>query len=105
MTVPAGTGPAGWRVLYVSIRGHRYLVGSPTVHPVDTVPVSVGRRFASFGDIDRFARRDLRGLSALCSVEIVDDGGSVVRRGTRSGHNGTGNRWTWQDTTTVHRQQ
>ncbi|WP_460491704.1 hypothetical protein [Dactylosporangium cerinum] len=80
----------------MSVRGHRYLVGSPTVHPVDTVPAGVGRRFASVDDVERYVRHDLRGVTALWQVQVVDDDGVIVRRGTRSGRNGTGGRWTWQ---------
>ena len=86
-----------WRVLCVSVRGHRYLVGSPTVHPVDEIPPAVGRRFASFQDIDRYVRQELRGISALHRVDVVDDHGTVVRYGTRDGRGG--NRWTWHDST------
>jgi hypothetical protein len=87
---------AGWRVLCVSVRGHRYLVGSPTVHPIDEVPAQVGQRFTSHADVERYARHHLRGISALQQVEVIDDDGVTVRRGTRSGRNGTGERWTWQ---------
>lgn len=96
---PDGTA-SGLRVLCVSVRGHRYLVGGPTVHPVDSVPAGAGRRFASAADVERYVRHELRGIRALRQVEVVDDDGVVLRRGTRHGirrgRNGTGERWIWQ---------
>ena len=89
-----------YRLLYVSIRGPRYLLGNPTVHPVDVaVPAGVGTRFATFDQIERHVAEELRGLSVFWRVEVVDEHGTVVRRGTRAGFNGTGERWTWQSTT------
>lgn len=93
------TGGTGLRVLCVSVRGHRHLVGAPGTHTLDAdepVPPDVGRRFASVEDVERFTRQELRGLSSYWRVEVVDDDGVVVLRGTRSGPGGTGERWTWQ---------
>lgn len=92
---PDGT-VSGLRVLCVSVRDHRYLVGGPTVHPVESVPAGAGRRFASHDDVERYVRRELRGISDLWRVEVVDDDGVVLRRGTRSGRNGTSEPWTWR---------
>jgi len=83
------------RVLYVSVRGHKCLLGGPTLD-ADAVPPGVGTRFGTIEQIERFVRRELRGLGVYWQVQIVDDTGVVVRRGFRSGYNGTGEQWTWR---------
>lgn len=40
--------------------------------------------------------RELRGLGVYWQVQIVNEVGTVVRRGFRSGYNGTGEHWTWR---------
>ena len=101
-TAPTGTGPPpsspgrGLRLLCVSVRNDRYLVGNPNVHPVDTVPAGVGTRFADLDAIKRYVRDELRGLSTYWQVRVVDDDGAVVMYGFRSGPSGTGETWTWR---------
>jgi hypothetical protein len=95
-TAPTGTAPPpsspgrGLRLLCVSVRNDRYLVGNPNVHPVDTVPAGVGTRFADLGAIKRHVRDELRGLTTYWQVRVVDDDGAVVMYGFRSGRGGTG---------------
>lgn len=96
---PPATPGQGLRLLCVSVRG--YLVGNPTMHPVDlepatvpaVVPASVGTRFADLDEIKRFVATELRGLSAIWRVRVIDDGGAVVMDGFRTNH---GERWTWR---------
>lgn len=89
--------PTGYRLVVYSVRGHRYLVGNTTVHPVDEIPAGVGTRFDSTCAVERYVRRALAGLSCYDAVEIVAEDGRVLRRGVRSGMNGTGNTWIWCD--------
>ncbi|PMR62167.1 hypothetical protein C1A38_05390 [Verrucosispora sp. ts21] len=84
------------RVLYVSIRGDRSLVGGPTLAADADVPADVGTRFGTVEDIERYVARELRGLSVYWQVQVVDGAGEVVCRGFRSGYNGTGEHWTWR---------
>jgi hypothetical protein len=85
-----------YRVLYVSIRGPKYLLGNTTVHPVDAAaPTGVGTRFTTLEQVERHVAVDLRGVSTYWRVEVIDEHGAVVRLGTRAGRNGTGERWTW----------
>jgi hypothetical protein len=85
--------PTAYRLLVYSIRGHRYLVGNTTVHPVDEIPAGVGTRFSSTSAVERYVRRELAGLSSYHAVEIVADDGHALMRGVRS----TGNTWAWRD--------
>ncbi len=96
---PAGPdeGNAGYRLVMVSVRGHKYLAGNTTVHPVDEVPAGVGTRFRTVSEVRRYVIRELTSLSSFYRVDIVDDTGDPVSRGTRSGPNGTGTTWTWVD--------
>ena len=89
-----GSQPTAYRLVVHVIRGHRYLVGNITVHPVDEVPAGVGTRFASTGAVEWCVRRALAGLFWYHAVELVADGGHVLMRGVR----GTGNTWIWRDT-------
>jgi hypothetical protein len=84
------------RLLYVSVRGHRTLVGGPTLDADALVPHRVGASFPTPGDAERHAQAELRGLSAYWQVQVVDEAGTVIRRGFRAGCNGTGERWTWR---------
>jgi hypothetical protein len=95
---PPATAGHGLRLLCVSVRGnHGYLVGNPTMHPVDlepaVVPAAVGTRFADLDEIKRFVATELRGLSAIWQVRVIDDDGAVVMDGFRAGR---GERWTWR---------
>jgi hypothetical protein len=85
------------RLLYVSVRGHKCLLGGPTLDADADVPAGVGTPFVSVGQIERFVARELRGLGVYWQVQIVDEAGTVVRRGFRSGYDGTGEHWTWRD--------
>lgn len=91
----SGAGSATYRLLYVSVRGHRCLLGGSTIDADAAVPDEVGTRFDTFGDIDRHVRHDLHGVSAYWQVQAVDDDGTIVRFGFRSGYNGTGEHWHW----------
>lgn len=84
------------RLVYVSVRGHKCLVGGPTLDADADVPADMGTRFGSVTEIERFVLRELRGLSAYWQVQIIDEAGAVIHRGFRSGYNGTGERWTWR---------
>jgi hypothetical protein len=84
------------RLLYVSVRGHKCLLGGPVLDADADVPAGVGTPFASHGQIERYVRTELRGLSVYWQVQVVDEAGKVVRRGFRSGYNGTGEHWTWR---------
>lgn len=88
-----------YRLLYVSVRGHRYLAGGPTVHPVDGVPAGAGSTFGDFPAVEHHVRGELRGISAIHQVLVIDTDGTVVRRGHRSGPGGTRDRWTWHTPT------
>ena len=88
-----GPQPTAYRLVVSSIRGHRYLVGNTTVHPVDEIPAGVGTRFASTGAVERYVRRALAGQSCYHAVAIVADDGHVLTRGVR----GTGNTWIWRE--------
>jgi hypothetical protein len=90
-------GASMFRLVFVSVRGPRYLLGNPSVHPVDAAPPDAGTRFATVEQIERYVQRHLTGLSVYWRVEIIDQGGAVVRHGTRTGRNGTGERWTWRN--------
>ncbi|WP_416901334.1 hypothetical protein [Micromonospora echinospora] len=85
-----------YRILAVSIRGHRYLEGNPTPHPITEVPPGVGTRFPSLTAVEQHVQREYRNLSVVWRVEVIDEHGEVVSRGTRDGVNGTGSRWVWQ---------
>ncbi|SCL20393.1 hypothetical protein GA0074692_0857 [Micromonospora pallida] len=87
-----------FRILAVSIRGHRYLEGNPTSHPITEVPPGVGTRFPSLTAVKQHVQREYRSLSVVWRVEVIDERGEVVSRGTRDGVNGTGSRWVWQTT-------
>lgn len=88
-----GPPPTGYRLVVYSVRGHKYLAGNPTWHPVDEIPPGVGTRFASTSEVDRHVRRELAGQSGFDAVAIVADDGHVLMRGVR----GTGNTWAWRD--------
>ena len=92
-----GQQPTAYRLVVHSIRGHKYLVGNTTVHPVDEIPAGVGTRFSSTSAVEHYVRRELAGQSSCDAVEIVADDGRTVMRGVRSGINGTGNTWVWRD--------
>ena len=83
------------RLLYISVRGHKCLLGGPTLDAAAAVPRCVGVWFASHREVERHVQAELRGLSAYWQVQVVDEAGRVVRRGFRSGANGTGERWIW----------
>jgi hypothetical protein len=85
------------RVVYVSVRGHKTLLGGPTLDADAAIPAGVGIEFPDHRQVEAHVRRALHGLSAYWQVHVVDDTGTVVRRGFRSGRNGTGERWTWRD--------
>jgi hypothetical protein len=86
------------RVVAVSVRGPKYLVGDPTVHDIEEVPPGVGTPFASIAEVQHHVTREFRGLSVYWRVEVVDADGAVVWRGTRDGHRGTGPSWIWEET-------
>jgi hypothetical protein len=69
----AGSPGVGLQLLCVSIRGHRYLVGHCTAHPVDTVPTGVGTRFASLDEVHHYVRAELRGVAYIWHVRLVDE--------------------------------
>ncbi|GAB3147105.1 hypothetical protein GCM10027290_29870 [Micromonospora sonneratiae] len=85
-----------FRIVAVSVRGHRYLEGGPSVHPISEVPAGVGTRFLDLTAVQHHVRREYRTLSVIWRVEVVNERGEVVSRGTRDGLNGTGSRWMWQ---------
>ncbi|MFI7492955.1 hypothetical protein ACIBXA_31740 [Micromonospora echinaurantiaca] len=85
------------RIVAVSVRGHRYLDGNPSPHPITEVPAGVGTRFPDLAAVHHHVHQAYpSGLSAFWRIEVVDDQGRVVARGTRDGINGTGRRWMWQ---------
>lgn len=85
-----------FRLLTVSVRGHKYLVGNPNVHPVDTLPADRGSRFHDIDHVKRYVKRELGGISSICAVEVIaTDSAKVALRGTRAGRGGTGNTWLW----------
>ncbi|MFY1652774.1 hypothetical protein ACN27J_18025 [Solwaraspora sp. WMMB762] len=84
------------RILAVSVRGHRYLEGNPSVHPISEVPAGTGTLFPDLTAVQRHVQREYRTLSVFWRVEVIDERGQIVSRGTRDGLNGTGNRWVWQ---------
>jgi hypothetical protein len=90
--------PAAYRLVVYSVRGHRYLVGNTTVHPVDEIQDGVGTRFSSTSAVQSYVCRELAGLSCYHAVAIVDDDGHTLLRGVRSGFNATGDTWAWLDT-------
>lgn len=84
------------RLVYVSVRGHKILLGGPILDADAPIPDGVGVWFASQAQIERHVRTELRGVSAYWQVQVVDEAGTVVRRGFRAGPNGTGEHWTWR---------
>jgi hypothetical protein len=91
-----------FRVVAVSVRGDLYLMGNPSVHPINPpgehdgpVPPGVGTTFASLTEAVRYTRRELGPISSYHQVRIVDEAGQMVMRGWRSGVGGTGKRWDW----------
>lgn len=100
---PTGSQPPpaagrGLRLLCVSVRGsHGYLVGNPTVHPVDldpaAVPAGVGTRFTNLDEIKHYVATELRDTSSFWQVRVIDEAGAVVMYGFRSG---PGGRWSWR---------
>lgn len=91
----------GLRLLCVSVRGsHGYLIGNPNAHPIDldpaAMPAGVGTRFADLDQIKHYVATELRGLSIIWQVRVIDDDGTVLQYGFRSGRGGTGARWIWQ---------
>ena len=108
---PTGSPPSpappghGLRLLCVSVRGgHGYLVGDLTVHPVGrepaAVPAGAGTRFADLDQIKHYVATELRGLSVIWQVRVIDDDGAVVMYGFRAGR---GERWTWRPPATPSR--
>jgi hypothetical protein len=85
-----------YRIVVVSVRGPRYLVGNPSVHPIDHVPPGVGTRFATTAQARTYVRREFASASAFWQAEIVNNSGAVVMRGFRGGYNATGRTWTWR---------
>lgn len=94
------TAAAPMRLLLHSVRGHTYLLGNPTVHPIDTAPPEVGTTFTSHTDIRRYLRHQLRDLTFIHQITVIDPTGKALSRATRTGRSGTGNRWTWHDNPT-----
>jgi hypothetical protein len=89
-----------YRVLYWSTRGHHYLVGNPTVHPVDPpVPDGVGTTFPTIDAAQAWSLSDDGPASITYRIDIIDAAGALVRMGHRNGLNGTGKRWMWRDET------
>jgi hypothetical protein len=84
-----------FRIVMVSVRAARYLVGNPSVHPIDHVPPGVGTRFATTSQAQAFVQREFRTISAYRHAEIVNDTGQIVMRGIRDGYNATGRTWSW----------
>ena len=93
---PPGRPGRGLRLLCVSLRGDRYLVGHSTAHPVDTVPAGVGTRFASLDGVHRYVRGELRGVDSIWHVRVIDERGAAVMYGFRAGPGGTGETWIWR---------
>lgn len=89
----------GYRLLQVSVRGHGYLTGGPIVDPVDAVPPHVGTHFVTVGDVLRYIRAELRGISSIWQVRIIAEDNTVLLLGFRAGPNGTGETWTWRTPT------
>lgn len=88
---------APMRLLLHSVRGHTYLLGNPTVHPVDTAPPDTGTTFNSHTDIRRYLRHQLRDLTFIHRVTVIDPAGKGICYAVRAGRDGTGNRWAWHD--------
>jgi hypothetical protein len=90
----------GLRLVCVSVRGnHGYLVGNPNIHPFDlepgAVPAGVGTRFTDLNEIEQYVHTELRGLSVIWQVRVIDDAAAVVMYGFR-----VGERWTWRPPST-----
>ncbi|MEV5691991.1 hypothetical protein [Micromonospora globbae] len=86
-----------FRILAVSTRGHRYLDGNPSAHPVTEIPSDAGTRFPSLAAVRQHVQREYpSSLSVFWRIEVIDEQGTVVSRGTRDGLNGAGSRWVWQ---------
>jgi hypothetical protein len=85
------------RLLYISVRGHIVLLGGPVLDADAPVPDGIGDVFTDHRAIEHHVHAELRDLSAYWQVQVVDDTGTVVRRGFRSGYNGTGEQWTWRN--------
>jgi hypothetical protein len=84
------------RLVYVSVRGDKCLVGGPDLDADGVVPAGVGTPFASQEQVERWVRTELRGLGVYWQVQVIDDGGAVLSRGFRSGYNGVGEQRTWR---------
>lgn len=86
-----------YRLIAVSVRGPRYLIGARSVHPIsdESVPPREGTLFDSIADAKRYTRRELTSLSCYHQVQVVDETGTIVTRGHRTGRGGTGKRWSW----------
>ena len=91
-----------FRVVAVSVRGDLYLMGNPSVHPINPpgqhdgqVPDGVGTEFTSIVDAQRYTRTELGPLSSYHQVRVVGQAGTTVMRGSRTGRGGTGRSWTW----------
>lgn len=95
-----------FRLIAVSVRGGLYLIGNPSVHPINPpgqfdvpVPAGVGTEFPTLADVKRYTRTELGPLSSYHQVRIVDETGAAVLRGVRAGRGGTGRRWMWETLT------
>lgn len=86
------------RILAQSVRGGSYLIGNPSVHPIDgTAPADVGTTFATMAEVKRYVVRELAEVSSYHAVTVIDPQGEKVARGWRAGRGGTGKRWAWEE--------
>jgi hypothetical protein len=91
-----------FRIIAVSVRGPQYLIGNPSVHPINPtgqsdgpVPDGVGTTFATLSQARRYTHTQLGPISLCyqvlyCQVRVVDERGKQVIRGDR-----TGKQWAW----------
>ena len=80
-----------------SVRGHRYLVGNTTVHPVDEIQDGVGTRFSSTSAVQRYVRRESADQTGHHAAAIVAADGHALHLSVRSSINGTADTWIWLD--------
>lgn len=83
------------RILGVSVRGHRNLVGGGVFEAGQLVTPGRGTHFPDMDAARRHAQTELASISSYHMVHVVDDTGRVIAHFNRTA-GGAGKRWAWQ---------